>query len=164
MKNLKVPESLGSSPPHGGAPLAEIMFQIRLEKPTAGVDFGIQEGSGSNYVTLQKQRSTGEDLVFDFVLNLKSQTGESPIFVGAVAQGAPLERFVYIDIGTAAGQMDTIWSRRLKVPLKSITWELLRQVQADSQAVLAITVPGVGKDGGPACGSVKGGEGWNVKA
>lgn len=142
----------------------EVKFQIRLEKPNAGVDFGIQQGSGSNYVTLQKQRSTGEDLVFDFVLNLKSQTGELPIFTGAVAQGSPQERFVYIDIGTAAGQMGTVWSRRLKVPLKSITWELLRQLQTDPQAVLEITVPGIGKDGGPTCGSVKGGKGWKIKA
>ncbi|AXE21143.1 hypothetical protein DR864_27105 [Runella rosea] len=142
----------------------EVKFQIRLEKPNAGVDFGIQQGSGSTYLTLQKQRSTGEDLVFDFVLNLKSQTGVFPIFVGAVAQGSPQERFVYIDIGTAAGQIGSIWSRRLKVPLKSVTWEMLRQVQTDSQAVLAIKVPGIGKDGGPTCSSVKGGEGWKIKA
>lgn len=140
----------------------EITLRIILEKPTADVVFGIQEGSGHNYVTLQKQKSQGEDLTFEFNIKLKSQTDELPVFVGPMAQGSPKERFVYIDIGTAAGQFDSIWSRRLKIPLKSINWELLREYEAAHPAVLEARVPGTGKDGSPNCASVKLAEGWKL--
>lgn len=140
----------------------EITLRIILEKPTAGVVFGVQEGSGHNYVTIQKQKSQGEDLMFEFNIKLKSKTDEFPVFVGSMAQGPPKERFVYIDIGRAAGQMDTLWSRRLKIPLKSITWELVHQLEASSQSILEVRVPGTGKDGGPNCASVKLTEGWKL--
>ena len=50
--------------------------------------------------------------------------------------GPPTERFVYVDIGTYAGQKDTLWSRRLKVPLSGITWGLINKVAANPGAVL----------------------------
>ncbi|MEI7586529.1 DUF5990 family protein [Runella sp.] len=140
----------------------EITLRIILEKPTAGVVFGIQEGNGNNYVTIQKQQSQGEDLTFEFSIKLKSKADELPVFLGVAAQGPPKERFVYIDIGRAAGQMDTPWSRRLKIPLKSITWELLYQLEAAYGSVLEVRVPGVGKDGGPNCASVKLQGGWKL--
>lgn len=140
----------------------EITLRIILEKPTTGVVFGIQEGSGHDYVTIQKQKSQGEDLTFEVSVKLKSPTDESPVFLGLAAQGSPKERFVYIDIGRAAGQMDTLWSRRLKIPLKSITWELIHQLKAGHGSVLEVQVPGVGKDGGPNCASVKLAEGWKL--
>lgn len=133
----------------------EIKLRIILEKPTADTDFGIQQGSGHTYVTLQKQKSTGEDLTFEERVKVKSSADESPVFLGAVTQGSPKERFIYIDIGRAAGQLDTLWSRRLKIPLKSITWELIQQLDTAQQAVLEVRVPGVGKDGGPNCGGAK---------
>ena len=133
----------------------EINLRIILEKPTADTDFGIQQGSGHTYVTLQKQKSTGEDLTFEVSVKVKSSADESPVFLGAVTQGTPKERFIYIDIGRAAGQLDTLWSRRLKIPLKSITRELIHQLDTAQQAVLEVRVPGVGKDGGPNCGGVK---------
>ena len=133
----------------------EINLRIILEKPTPATDFGIQEGSGHNYVTLQKQKSMGEDLTFEATVRVKPSADESPVFLGAVTQGPPKERFIYIDIGRAAGQLDTLWSRRLKIPLKSITWELIQQLDTAQQAVLEVRVPGVGKDGGPNCGGAK---------
>ena len=140
----------------------EITLRIILEKPTAGVVFGVQEGSGHNYVTIQKQKSQGEDLTFEFSVKLKSKTDEVPVFLGLAAQGPPKEPFVYIDIGKAAGQFDSIWSRRLKIPLKSITWELLHQYEAAHRAILEVRVPGTGKDGSPNCASVKLTEGWKL--
>src|SRR6266705_4795042 len=43
-----------------------------------------------------------------------------PNFAGPFVQGPAGERFVYIDIGTYAGQTNTPWSRRLKIPLSGI--------------------------------------------
>jgi hypothetical protein len=39
-------------------------LRIVLEKPTAGVDFGLQRGRGSDYEVVAKQRSKGGDLEF----------------------------------------------------------------------------------------------------
>lgn len=139
-----------------------ITIHIILEKPPVGVDYGVQQGSGTNYDSIQKQRSQGEDLRFTVALTLKSPTDELPVFTGPFAQGPPKERFVYLNIGKSAGQWDSVWSRRLKIPLKSITPEMIRHALADSGAVLEIKVPGTAKDGTPTCASVKGGEGWKV--
>ncbi len=39
----------------------EITLHIILQKPTVNVDFGLQKGSGSNYETVQTQKSTSQD-------------------------------------------------------------------------------------------------------
>ena len=70
----------------------------------------------------------------------------SPDFAGPFVQGPVGDRFFYIGIGTYAGQTNTEWSRRLKVPLSGITWNAIR-----SQHTLEASIPGTGKDGGPSC-------------
>jgi hypothetical protein len=126
-----------------------VTLRIVLEKPTAGVDFGLQEGHGSDYAVVQKQRSKGRDLRFEFTVTAKPGKDDSPNFLGLFVQGPVGERFVYINIGTYAGQTNTPWSRRLKIPLSGITWEMLR-----SERVLVASVPGTGKDGSPNCAYV----------
>jgi len=123
-----------------------VTLRLLLEKPTAGVDFGLQEGRGSSYQVIQKQRSDGRDLSFEFKVTVKTAKDGAPNFAGPVVQGSAGERFFYIDIGTYAGQTNTEWSRRLKVPLCGITWDMI-----NSQRVLVANIPGTGKDGGPSC-------------
>jgi Family of unknown function (DUF5990) len=77
-------------------------------------------------------------------------------------QGPSGERFVYIDIGTCAGQTDTVWSRRLKIPLRGITLIMIGQLQNNTQMILETRVPGTGKDGGPNCATVKPFAGWKL--
>jgi hypothetical protein len=140
----------------------ELTFRIVLEKPTTGVDFGLQKGAGSNYETIQKQRSKGTNLIFEFNTRVKINKDSKPTFLGPFVQGKPQERFVYIDIGTYAGQSDTNWSRRLKIPLFNITSETLKKFLQTSSAVLEAKIPGTGKDGGPTCGTIKPFEGWKL--
>ena len=124
----------------------ELAFRIVLEKPPAGVIFGVQKGRGHGYETILKQRSDGGDVIFEFVLPLKTD------FSGPLVQGPPGARFVYIDIGTAAGQLDSCWTRRLKVPLAGAD----RKAKGVQQA----RIPGTAKDGGPSCATVKPMGGW----
>ena len=139
----------------------EVTCRIVLESPPAGVDFGLQQGHGSDYETVQTQRSKTGDLRFEFGVRVKEgKTGE-PIFLGPFTQGPPQERFVYLDIGTYAGQTNTPWSRRLKIPLRGITWRMIEQA-SDSGAVLETHVPGTGRDGGPSCATVKPFAGWKL--
>ena len=123
-----------------------VTLRIILEKPPAGVDFALQEGHGRPFDLIQKQRSKGGDLEFEFSVNAKDGKDGSPNFLGSFVQGPVGERFVYINIGTYAGQENTPWSRRLKIPLSGITWDMLRSGKA-----LVGHVPGTGKDGGPSC-------------
>jgi hypothetical protein len=46
------------------SPPTEIPLRIVLIAPPPHVDFGVQEGKGSDYETVQKQRSTGAELRF----------------------------------------------------------------------------------------------------
>jgi len=126
-------------------PPAEITLRLVLERPTADVDFGLQCGHGNGYEVTQTQRSDGRDLQFEFNVGIKVGKDGAPDFRGPFVQGAAGERFFYINIGTYAGQQNTPWSRRLKVPLSGITWDAV-----NSAGVLSATVPGTGKDG-PSC-------------
>ena len=82
----------------------DLTLRITLEKPTAGVDFGLQKGRGNNYETVQTQRSKGKDLLFECSVRVNKAKDSKPNFLGDFVQGPVGERFVYIDIGTYAGQ------------------------------------------------------------
>ena len=142
---------------------SEITLQIILIKPTPNVVFGLQKGSGSNYETVQKQVPITNDLTFTFTVKVKGERSKDkfPKLSGSFVQGSADNKFVYIDIGTYAGQADTIWSRRLKIPLTGITWEDIQSLPNNS--MLQTRVPGTGRDGGPNCATVKPFAGWHLK-
>jgi Family of unknown function (DUF5990) len=136
--------------------------RIVLETPPPGVDYGLQEGRGSVSGTVQTQRSNGSDLRFEFTAGVRT-TGSSPDFRGPFIQGPAGGRFVYICIGTCAGQADTPFSRRLKIPLTGISSDMIRRASSAKEAVLETRVQGTGRDGTPACASVKDFAGWNLR-
>lgn len=125
---------------------ATITLHITLLAPPPGVDFGLQQGSGAHYQTIGIQRSTGADLTFTCTVPYPLR--------GPLVQGPPAGRFLYIDIGTAAGQFDSPWSRRLKVPLAGLT---------PDHAAYETTIPGCARDGGPNCATPKPFAGWTPR-
>ena len=142
----------------------ELTLRIILEQPLPGVDFGLQKGSGNNYETVQTVTSKSDDLHFEFSVRVRPGKDGLPNFLGPFVQGPTQARFVYLDIGSCAGQTNTFWSRRLKIPLSGITSELIEQAskRSSSPAALETRVPGTGKDGGPTCGTVKPFAGWKL--
>jgi hypothetical protein len=144
-------------------PLVELEATLRiiLEAPPAGVDFGLQEGHGNAYQTVQTQRSKTSDLTFTFTARAKQNTSGEPVFLGPFTQGPADKRFVYLDIGTYAGQQGTEWSRRLKIPLRGISWKMVEQASGPSR-LLEARVQGTGRDGGPTCGTIKPFNGWKL--
>jgi hypothetical protein len=136
----------------------EITLRITLQGPTPGVVYGLQKGKGAKNETIQKQTSDSTDLVFQFQVEARLGDNGQLILLGPFTQGTPRERFVYIDIGTCAGQKDSPWSRRLKIPLSGIDAELLNSLPEKN--MLCCEVPGAGKDGGPNCATVKPFSGW----
>jgi uncharacterized protein DUF5990 len=78
----------------------KVTLRIIVERPPGDVDFGVQEGHGSDFKTVQKQRFTNEDLRFEFPIRVKEGKNRWPNFLGPFAQGPANNRFVYLDIGT----------------------------------------------------------------
>lgn len=125
----------------------EVTLRVVVQEPPAGVDYALQKGHGNDYEVVNRQRSNGNDLVFEFTVGVKpGHDKEVPGFKGPFVQGRADENFFYLDIGTYAGQTGAAWSRRLKIPLSGITWKMI-----NSDGILQAQVPGKAKDGGPSC-------------
>jgi hypothetical protein len=134
----------------------ELKLRIIVEKPPSGVDYALQKGSGSLYETVQKQRSDGSDLTFEFTPTIRAVVSDPMAALGGpFVQGPPKQRFVYLDIGTCAGQHDSCWTRRLKIPLTGIAPKMIV-----TGGVLEARVPGTDRKGGPSCATVKDFDGW----
>ncbi len=147
----------------GQTPDTVVALRINLIAPPSGVDFGIQEGKGYDYKTIQIQRSKGTDLRFDFSVTVKRNGDDGlPNFAGRLVQGPPTGRFVYIDIGKSAGQTNSEWERRIKIPLEGITMQMIDQVSDNPKRRIQASIPGTGKDSGPSCATVKPIDGWKV--
>jgi hypothetical protein len=135
---------------------SELKLRIIVEQPPSGVDYALQKGTGSIYETVQRQRSDGNDLTFEFTPIIRAGVSDPMAALGGpFVQGPPKQRFVYLDIGSCAGQHDSSWSRRLKIPLMGIVPKMLT-----TGGVLEARVPGTGRDGGPSCATVKEFDGW----
>jgi hypothetical protein len=134
-----------------------------LITPPAGVDYGIQRGSGAQYETLFVQRPKRGDVTFDFSIGVAETINAGPDFRGPFVQGPRDGRFIYIDVGTYAGQKNTPWSRKMKIPLQDITSTLIRRVLKKPDARLAAKIPGTARDGGPNCATVELLGDWEVR-
>lgn len=140
----------------------EIPLRIVVHRPPPEVRFRLQQG---RHELVPPARESAAELAFDLVLRVRGPRDQPPVFLGAAAQGPPARRFVYINSGTSAGQMDSCWSRRAKVPLGAIGWEQVDAVLENPGAVLEARIEGTGRDGGPACATVPlVGGGWRVVA
>ena len=129
----------------------EVRFRITVNSPLRGVSMMVQEGKDK---LLSPLTSSTDSFVFEFPISVYISSG-APNFLGKFAQGPKDARFVYVNSGTYAGEHHSFWGRRAKLSLMSIT---MRQVEdaIESGGVIETSFPGVGRDGGPTCASVKG--------
>lgn len=135
---------------------SELPIRLLLIDPPAGLDYGIQRGAGTDYQTLFVQQVKLGQIIFDFSITVtESQKDGSPNFKGPFVQGPPAGRFIYIDVGTYAGQRRAECSGRMKIPLHGITWELIKQTISKPNHGLLARLPGRAKNGGPALATVK---------
>lgn len=141
----------------------ELSLTIVLERPTAGVDYGLQKGRGNDYETVQTQRGATKDLTFELSVRVNEGKNGKPNFLGPFAQGNADGRFVYLDIGTYAGQKNTGWARRLKIPLMGIEWTSIDSAIEARKPLEARVAGSGGRDGGPTCGTIKPFTGWHVR-
>ena len=60
----------------------------------------------------------------------------------------------------SVGQHGTFWSRRAKIPLTTITPDLIREARDGRDLILEIEIEGTLKDGGPVCASLLSSTEW----
>lgn len=127
-----------------------VTLRLTIAEPVPGVRYSLQK----------------DDMPFEPVtagdgpLSLDAWVKVSPDFrlTGPfVRREGPVRRFVYIRIGTSAGDHQSCWSRRAKIDIHDIPHALLTD-----GAVLEVTLPGRGKDGSPACATVRPTQGWRA--
>lgn len=135
-----------------------INLVINVEKPPLDVLYGLQSGSGHDYGVSQKQRTDGSDLSFKLEAEIRFTDSDTFDFFGPSIQGPKGGRFIYLNIGTSAGDHFSPWSRRLKVPLVKIP--SMPGDFGSGRYTLTTTVPGTAKDGSPTCATVKPFAGW----
>jgi len=143
--------------------IRSLPLRITVVKPLRSVPLCLQQGKDD---LVPPSYDSGEQVSFDFTVNIvNDRTAGPPNLRGKSVQGPPAGRFIYINSGTYAGHADSCWSRRAKVPLASITWELIEETLAKSGAVLEARIAGTAGDGGPACATVRLLEGgWKIQS
>ena len=126
----------------------EIRARIVIEQPVAGVLHSLQEGDDK---PLDPKRSrAGEPLAFDFPLRVAPGP---KVFGPQVRREGPVRRFVYVRLGTSAGDRGSVWNRRMKIDVHDIDQVLLDAAIAGG--VLEGTVNGTRPDGSPACATIR---------
>ncbi len=128
----------------------DVPVRIIVKRPLTGVAMLVQRGKDE---FLPPRSKSAEQLVFDLKITV-DLTETRPNFLGKYAHGPKDARFVYVNSGTYADQ-HSIWGRRAKISLMTITGEQIQTVVSKAGMILQTEFEGVGRDGGPTCASVK---------
>jgi Family of unknown function (DUF5990) len=133
----------------------EIRLRIVIDNPVPGVAHSLQDKKNQ---PLDAQASKGgKALSFEFPVRI----ADGPKFYGEhVRSEGPERRFVYIAIGTLAGDAASCWTRRMKIDIDDIPPALLEK--AKGGMVLEVLIAGADKKGEPACASVKAAKAWRA--
>lgn len=124
-------------------------MRIVIERPVVGVLHSLQAKDG--HPLDPRVSRGGEPLAFDFAIRV----APGPKFFGDQVRAEGKERrFVYIRVGQMAGDPSSPWTRRMKIDIHDIAQELLDRA-ANGEGVIEIAVDGTGKDGTPACATVR---------
>ena len=123
-----------------------ITLRLTISDPVPGVRYSLQKDDAP----FEPVTAADASLSFDVPVRLSDDNR----FLGPfVRREGPARRFVYIRIGTSAGDHTSPWSRRAKIDIHDIPPTLLDR--AREGRTLEIVLPGRGKDGSPACATVR---------
>ncbi len=125
-------------------------LRLIIDDPVPGVRYSLQKDDMPF-----EPRTAGEGpLAFELPITLQPDGRMTGPFV---RREGSVRRFVYIRIGTSAGDHAAAWSRRAKIDIHDIPKALLVP-----DARLEVHLPGRGKDGSPACATVRPVIGWQA--
>ncbi|MGN6819603.1 MAG: DUF5990 family protein [Sphingomonas sp.] len=131
----------------------DLPLRIVVDQPLPGVAIALARGNGANAALIAPVHASSDALVFDLDVTVDGNTAEGgPRFLGAFVQGPPTARYVYLNVGSMAGQIGSPWQRRVKIPLSGIGWEAIEALGAGSR--LTAHIASKRHDGSPACATV----------
>jgi hypothetical protein len=137
-----------------------VTLRIVVRHPLPGVALRLQRGRDE---LVPPVAQTADAATFELRLEVQPRPDGGAVLRGAEAQGPPAGRFVYINAGTYAGQPDSPWGRRAKVPLTAVPASLVAAALAKPGAVIVGAIDGRGRGGGPAAATVPLlGDGWSL--
>lgn len=122
---------------------ATVTLRLTIDDPVPGVRYSLQKDD----MPFEPATAGDDPLSFEVPITLHPDGRMAGPFV---RREGPQRRFVYIRIGTSAGDHASVWSRRAKIDIHDIPASLL-----GPGAVLEVHLPGRGKDGSPACATVR---------
>jgi hypothetical protein len=129
-------------------PQTEIRMRLIVENPVPGVAHSLQDKA--NRPVDIKFAAAGEPLTFDFAIRV----ADGPKFFGEqVRSEGPERRFVYVAIGTLAGDPYSAWTRRMKIDIHTIAPDLIEAAVAGKR--LQGSFAGTAADGSPACATIR---------
>ena len=142
-------------------PAEALGLRITVVDPPPNISWALQLGRDE---LIKPTASTSSSVSFDFSVEVVA--GDSPAdfrLRGPAVQGRPGERFVYVCVGTYAGQAGAAASGRAKISLEGITPKLVDRAKRKRSGVLEARFAGTARDGGPSRASVPLlGEGWRA--
>ena len=124
-----------------------VSIRLVIDNPVPGVLHSLQD---DDKPLDPKRSAAGEALVFECAIRI----APGPRFLGPqVRREGKERRFVYVRVGASAGDHASPWNRRMKIDIHDIDPALLDRAVAG--ATLIARVNGTGRDGTPACATVK---------
>lgn len=143
-------DGLGYSVPTSKKNRADMLpLRITVLGPPPGIMWALQLGRDE---LVKPTSTTRARISFDFAVEVvESDSGMR--LRGPAVQGKPGGRFVYLCIGTYAGQLGTDVARRAKIGLEGIDRKLVKTARAKSVG-LEVEFAGTDSKGGAACATV----------
>lgn len=126
--------------------MTEIRLRLTIDDPVPGVRYSLQKDD----MPFEPVTAGEGPISFDVPISLHDDGRMTGPFVRREGKA---RRFVYIRIGISAGDHATTLNRRAKIDVHDIPPALLDQARAG--AVLEVGLPGRGRDGTPACATVR---------
>lgn len=128
-----------------------LTLRLTIRDPFAGLHYALQDAKNT---PVDVRVAAEEPLSFDVPVTLRPDGQLGGTFVRR--EGSE-RRFVYIAMGGQVTALPTPVSRRAKIDVHDIPGELLIP-----GATLEVTLPGRGRDGTPACATVRPIGGWRL--
>lgn len=133
---------------------SELPIRIVVVDPVPDLTIALQRGQAAKAELVAPATQSAEAVVFDTEVTVEGRLDDGrPRLLGPAVQGPPKARFVYLVVGTSAGQAASRWGGRVKVPLAGLSWEQVEALPPGRRLVAQIA--GRSAKGGPALASVK---------
>jgi hypothetical protein len=132
----------------------ELPIRIVVEDPVPGLAIALQRGKAANATLVPPSSRSRDAVVFDLEVTVDGRLADGrPRLLGPCVQGPPEARFVYLPLGRYAGQADSPWAGRVKVPLGDIGGDQIEALTPGAR--LAARIMGQSPKGGPALASTR---------